>query len=66
MAKQLIGIRQNAIQVWIGGARVAFDPRTTEEVEKSRDPENYKAREQASRKAAWQERQRANRREAAE
>jgi hypothetical protein len=63
---QKIGIRQNAIQVFISGARVAFDPRTTEQVEKTRDPNNYKANEESYRKALWQERQRNARREAAE
>ena len=66
MAKKLIGIRQNTIQVHISGARVAFDPRTTEEVCDTRDPENYKAAEERMRKAVWQERQRAKQREAAE
>jgi hypothetical protein len=66
MSRQLIGIRQNAIQVHISGARVAFDPRTTEEVEKTRDPKNYKADEAMWRKEQWQERQRDKRREAAE
>lgn len=68
MAQQ-IGIRQNAIQVWISNARVAFDPRTTEEVEKTRDPKNYKALEKEWRKAQWEARQaelRAQRRQAAE
>jgi len=63
---QKIGIRQNAVQVFISGARVAFDPRTTEQVEKTRDPKNYKADEAMWRKAQWQERQRHKRREAAE
>lgn len=66
---QAIGIRQNAIQVHISGARVAFDPRTTEEVEKTRDPKNYKAAEKEWRKEQWEARQaelRAQRRQAAE
>lgn len=53
-----VGIRQNAIQVFISGARVAFDPRTTEEVEKSRDPKNYRNEEKWLRKKIWQSRQR--------
>jgi hypothetical protein len=66
---QRIGIRQNAIQVEVSGARVAFDPRTTEQVEKTRDPNNYKADEKEWRKARWQVRQaeeRARQRQAAE
>jgi hypothetical protein len=66
---QKIGIRQNAIQVIISGARVPFDPRSTEQVEKTRDPNNYKANEQSWRKAKWEARQaeqRALRRQAAE
>jgi hypothetical protein len=59
MANKLrIGIRQNAIQVFISGARVAFDPRTTEEVEKSRDPKNYRREDQWLRKEVWKSRQR--------
>lgn len=41
---QRIGIDQNSVQKIVSGARVAFDPRTTAEVEKSRDPANRKPR----------------------
>jgi hypothetical protein len=66
MAKKLIGIRQNTFQRIASGARVAFDPRSTAEVCDTRDPENYKAREEYMRKKIWEERQRDQRREAAE
>ena len=54
---QSIGIRQNAVQRIISGCKVPFDPRTTEEVCSTRDPENYKAKERLFRKMQWQERQ---------
>lgn len=52
-----IGIRQNAEQRIIGGARVAFDPRITARVLDSIDPINYRAQEEPYRKALWQERE---------
>jgi len=54
---QSIGIRQNAVQRIISGCKVPFDPRTTEEVCSTRDPENYKAKEKLFRTKAWQERE---------
>lgn len=58
MAKKIpIGIRQNCTQTIISGARVAFDPRTTEEVSQSVDPTNYKAQEKSLRTFRWQLRQ---------
>jgi hypothetical protein len=54
---QLIGIRQHSIQKIISGARVAFDPRTTEQVCTTRDPENYRTKEKAIRTRQWQERE---------
>lgn len=45
-----IGIRENARQVIISGCRVAFDPRGTQEADNTRDPKNYKAAEQFTRK----------------
>ena len=67
MAKK-IGIRMNAIQIRISGARVAFDPRTTAEVCDSRDDKNYMSAEKAWRTAQWEDRQREKRagRQAAE
>lgn len=59
------GIRGNALMVMISGAKVLFDPRTTEEVCESRSDKNMKAAEQGFRKAAWEERLREKRREAA-
>ena len=58
---QNIGIRQNVLQVVISGARVAFDPRSTEKVCTTRDPENYKAKEKFLRTKAWEEREAAKR-----
>lgn len=69
MAKKLIGIRQNTIQVFISGARVAFDGRTTAEVCDTIDPSNYRAMEEPMRKRDWEIRQaeeRSRRRQAAE
>ena len=58
MARKLeVGIRKNSIQTFISGARVAFDPRTTEEVSRSVDPTNYKAQEKLWRTLAWEARQ---------
>jgi hypothetical protein len=54
---QKIGIRQNVIQRFISGARVAFDPRTTAEVISTRDSNNYKANEKPLRTAQWELRQ---------
>jgi hypothetical protein len=59
MARKLVGIRQNVIQVYISGARVAFDPRTTAEVCETRDERNYKSEERLWRKSLWQANQRA-------
>lgn len=59
-----VGIRQNTIQAWIGGCRVAFDPRTTAEVCDTRDDKNYKALEQWMRKADWEDRQAEKRKQA--
>jgi hypothetical protein len=42
----------------ISGARVAFDPRTTEEAHATRDMTNRKALEQPMRRAEWLDRQR--------
>ena len=53
---QRIGIRQTTEQRIISGCRVAFDPRKTEEVNPTRDPENYKAREKFYRTQQWEER----------
>lgn len=39
-----IGIDQNSVQKIVSGVRVAFDPRTTSEVEGTRDPANRKPR----------------------
>jgi len=50
---QSIGIRQNAVQRIISGCKVPFDPRTTEQVCTTRDPENYKAKERLFRKMQW-------------
>ena len=61
-----LGINQNSEQRIISGARVAFDPRTTAEVCDTRSPRNGVADEAIYRKMAWQERQRAGEREAAE
>ncbi len=58
---QNIGLRQNVMQRIISGARVAFDPRTTEEVCTTRDPENYRAKEKYLRTKAWEEREAAKR-----
>jgi len=44
-----IGIRQWVEQRIISGARVAFDPRTTAEVDSTRDPQNYRSRDRRSR-----------------
>ncbi len=65
MAKQ-VGIRQNCKQIFISGARVAFDPRITAEVADTRDMTNYKTLEQPRRKRAWEDRQREAQQEAAE
>lgn len=53
-----MGIRKATIQRRISGCRVAFDPRTTAEAHVDRDERNYKAEEQAMRKADWIERTR--------
>ena len=55
---QRIGIRQNTEQRIISGCRVAFDPRKTEDVDPTRDPENYKAREKFYRAQQLEERMR--------
>lgn len=51
------GIRQWTEQRIIGGARVAFDPRSTEKVETTRDANNYKASEKGLRMYRWECRQ---------
>jgi len=63
MAKLGEGIRENTLQVLISGARVAFDLRSTEEVEKSRSPKNFKAAEEPMRKRLWEERVREEQRQ---
>ena len=50
-----IGIDQNSVQRIVSGARVAFDTRTTEEVEKTRDPANRKRRGGGSRRKSLDE-----------
>lgn len=53
-----IGIDMNCEQRIISGARVAFDPRTTEEVCDTRSPKNGVADGKWLRKQIWEERQR--------
>lgn len=60
-----VGIRGNSIQLLVSSARVAFDPRTVEDVEKSRDPKNYKAAEEPLRAQRWANRS-SHRKQAAE
>ena len=60
-----IGLRGNVYQRIISGCRVPFDPRTTEEVQATRDDKNYKQAEKLVRKEMWQERQREKRSETA-
>jgi hypothetical protein len=62
------GIRGWTQQRLISGARVAFDPRRTEQVDSTRDGNNYKAEEQHERKFRWelkQAQERAKRRQSA-
>ena len=59
-----VGINANTERRIIGGARVAFDTRTTAEVCDTRSPRNGVADEEMIRKMHWQDRQRP--REAAE
>lgn len=61
---QKTGIRQWTEQRIISSARVPFDPRRTDQVESTRDANNYKAMEKYQRTRAWEVRQaeaRANR-----
>ena len=53
------GIRQWTEQRIISGARVAFDPRTTEQVCTTRSDQNYKALEKYARTQAWHDRREA-------
>ena len=60
-----IGISGHTEQRIISGARVAFDWRTTSEVDATRDPTNRKAGQKMMRIALRQERMRNNHKDAA-
>lgn len=62
---QRIGIDHHIQQRVISGARVAFDPRLTSEVNDTRDMTNRRTLEAPMRRVMWQDRQREKRAEAA-
>jgi hypothetical protein len=44
----------------VSGARVMFDPRTTAEADKSRDPRNYVTEQAPKRRERWEKRKEAS------